>query len=107
MSNYRIISLLFAALCFLTGIPFLCYAGAIALFAAMFNLLPVVPMDGGRLAQYMLETVMSRRTAAIILRVTGSLCAVGVAATGVYIRSITMAAVGIWMGTLANFPDLR
>lgn len=99
--------LLFAALCFLTDIPFLCYAGAIALFAAMFNLLPVLPMDGGRLAQYILEAVMPTSVAAVILRVSGSLCALGVFATGICIRSPAAAAVGIWMGMLANWPNLR
>ena len=99
--------LFFAALCFITDVPFLCYTGAIALLAAMFNLLPVMPMDGGRMAQYLLETVMPPQAAEVVLRVTGSLCAVGVLATGVCIRSVSAAAVGIWMGVLANFPDLR
>lgn len=99
--------LLFAALCFLTDVPFLCYAGAIALFAAMFNLLPVMPMDGGRLAQYALEAAMPAKTAAIVLRIIGSLCAMGVFVTGLCIRSLAAAAVGIWMGMLANWPDLR
>ncbi len=97
----------FAVLCFITDIPFLCYTGAIALLAAMFNLLPVLPMDGGRLAQYTLETVMPRRAAAVILRITGTLCALGVLATGIYIRSVAAAAIGLWMGALANFPELR
>lgn len=99
--------LLFAVLCFVTEIPFLCYAGAIALLAALFNLLPVLPMDGGRLAQYALEAVLPERAVAVIMRVTGSLCALGVLATGIYVRSIAAAAAGIWMGMLANFPDLR
>ena len=50
---------------------------------------------------------MDGRTAAVLLRITGSLCALGVLATGIYIRSIAAAAAGIWMGVLANFPDLR
>ncbi len=99
--------LFFAMLCFITDIPFLLYTGAVALLATMFNLLPVEPMDGGRLARYMLEAVMDERTSAAVLRVTGTLCALGVLATGVYIRSIAAAAAGIWMGALANFPDLR
>ena len=99
--------LFFAALCFLTDIPFLCYTGAIALLAALFNLLPVLPLDGGRLAQYLLETVMSPAAARRVLRVLGTVCAAGVLATGIYIRSVTAAAVGIWMGALANFPALR
>ena len=99
--------LFFALLCFITDIPFLIYTGAVALLATMFNLLPVVPLDGGRLAQYMLETVMEERTAALLLRIAGTLCALGVLATGICIRSIAAAAAGIWMGMLANFPQLR
>lgn len=99
--------LLFAVCCFITDIPFLCYAGAIALLAALFNLLPVLPMDGGRLAQYGLELVMPASWAAVVLRIAGNLCAAGVLATGVYIHSIAAAAAGIWMAALANVPELR
>lgn len=99
--------LFFACLCFLTDIPYLCYAGAIALFAAMFNLLPVLPMDGGRLAQYALRGVLPLRAADTVLRLLGTACALGVAATGVLIASPAAAAAGIWMALLANVPDLR
>ena len=99
--------LFFAVLCFLTDVPFLLYTGAVALLATLFNLLPVLPMDGGRLAKYALETVMEPRTAEAVLRVTGTLCAIGVLSTGICIRSIAAAAAGIWMGALANFPTLR
>ncbi len=99
--------LLFAALCFLTDVPFLLYTGAVALLAALFNLLPALPMDGGRLARYALETVMTPRAAGIALRVLGTACALGVLATGLCIRSLAAAAAGIWMGALANWPDLR
>lgn len=99
--------LLFAGLCFLTDIPYICYAGAIALLAAMFNLLPVLPMDGGRLALYGLETALSPQTASIVMRVLGTACAVGVAATGITMASPAAAAAGIWMAVLANVPDLR
>ena len=102
-----IAGIFFAVLCFVTEIPFLCYTGAIALLAALFNLLPVLPMDGGRLAQYALNMVMPEKTAAAVLRFAGTLCALGVLATGIYIRSVAAAAAGIWMGLLANFPALR
>ncbi len=100
-------AIFFAVLCFITDVPFLCYTGAIALLAAMFNLLPVLPMDGGRLAQYALEAAMPERAAQLVLRAMGTACALGVLATGVYIRSIAAAAAGIWMGMLANFPQMR
>ncbi len=99
--------ILFACLCFLTDIPYLCYVGAIALLAAMFNLLPVLPMDGGRLALYGLETVLPERAAAIVMRVLGTVCALGVIATGISMASPAAAAAGIWMAVLANMPDLR
>ena len=99
--------LLFAAICFLTDIPYFCYVGAIALLAAMFNLLPVLPMDGGRLTAYALSAVLPDRGLDILMRVLGSLCSVGVFITGVMIRSPAAAAAGIWMAVLANAPDLR
>lgn len=99
--------LFFATLCFLTNVPYICYAGAIALLAAMFNLLPVLPMDGGRLALYALETVLPTKTAKIVMRVLGSACAAGVIATGFIMDSPAAAAAGIWMAVLANVPDLR
>ena len=99
--------LLFACGCFLADTAYFEYAGAIALLATLFNLLPVIPMDGGRLLQLLLEETMPASGAAVVLRVCGSLCAVGVILTGVYIRSAAAAAIGIWMVLLANVPDLR
>lgn len=99
--------LLFAAGCALSGSRYFGYVGAIALLSSLFNLLPVVPMDGGRLAQLLLEEVMPPEKAEIVLRVVGSLCAAGVIATGVRLRLPAAAAAGIWMAALANVPDLR
>lgn len=99
--------LLFAGLCFLAGTPYFRYAGAIALLAAAFNLLPVLPMDGGRLALYMLEAALPAKAAALVIRITGTLCGVGVAVTGAAVGSPAAAAAGIWMAALANFPGLR
>ncbi len=99
--------LLFAAVCLLSGRAYFAYVGAIALLASLFNLLPVYPMDGGRLAQYLLETAMPPAAAHTFLRVIGSLCSLGVACTGAAIHSPAAVAAGIWMMVLANVPDLR
>lgn len=99
--------LLFAGGCFLVGTPYFRFVGAVALLSSAFNLLPVMPMDGGRLALFALETVFSEHTASVILRVLGTLCALGVTVTGVTIRSPAAAAAGIWMAVLANCPELR
>lgn len=99
--------LFFAFLCFVTDTPYFCYAGAIALLASAFNLLPCLPMDGGRLALYLLRSVLPEEAAQRVMRVLGTLCAAGVAATGVMTCSPAAAAAGIWMAVLANFPELR
>ena len=97
---------LFALGCFLSRRPFFIYSGAIALLASFFNLLPALPLDGGRLALYALSSVMPEPAARRALRVTGSLCALGAAATGIAVRSPAAAAAGIWLLVLANAPDL-
>ena len=99
--------LLFATFAFIVGTPYFLYTGAVAILATVFNLLPVMPMDGGRLLCILLEEMVSPRAAAWILRVCGSLCAAGVFLTGVMTELPAAAAIGIWMAVLANVPDLR
>jgi stage IV sporulation protein FB len=97
----------FAGLCVVLDTPYFAYAGAIALLGTMFNLLPVLPMDGGRLALHLLRTVFSEKTAQVFLRLLGTVCGLCVAITGVFIRSLAAACAGIWMTGLANMPELR
>lgn len=98
---------LFASFCFLLDTPYFCYTGLISLLATAFNLLPVCPMDGGRLAFHLLRGSMPERTVEIVLRVLGTTCGVGVAVTGWRVHSPAAAAIGIWMAVLANAPGLR
>ena len=97
----------FAAVCFLADTPYFRYAGLISLLASAFNLLPVCPMDGGRLAYLTLCGVMDEASAERIMRVIGTIFGLCVTGTGVCLRSCTMAAAGIWMTVLANAPGLR
>ena len=98
---------IFALLCFWAGTRYYQYAGAIALLSTLFNLMPVYPMDGGRLSFIILSRIMPDMAAMRFLRWVGSLCSVGVMATGIGISSIPAAAAGVWLLLLANRQDLR
>ena len=99
--------LVFAAACFMTGSPYFHYTGAVAMLASMFNLLPVMPMDGGRLAMYILRSSLPEEMAAAILRAMGAVFGLGAAVTGAAFRSPAAAAAGIWLAALANGHVLR
>ena len=99
--------LLFALGCFLADMPYFRYAGAIALLAAAFNLLPVPPLDGGRLARFALTAALPEKSAAVLLRGIGSVCSCCVALTGVWLRTPAAVGAGVWLLVLANAPDLR
>lgn len=102
-----IAGLLFAGVCFLADTPYFFYAGLVSLLTSVFNLLPVYPMDGGRLAYLLLRSAMPEPAARRVIRVIGTICGICVAGTGVFLRSVAAAAAGIWMTVLANAPGLR
>lgn len=99
--------MLFAALCLWLDTPYFRFAGLISILTTAFNLLPVYPMDGGRLAYLLLQGTLSEKSTKRVLRVVGTLCGIGVMLTGWRIRSVAAAAAGIWMTVLANAPGLR
>lgn len=99
--------LLFAVFALWMDTDYFAYAGAIALLSTAFNLLPVMPMDGGRLLKCLLEENLSPVWTERILRLCGNICSLGVFLTGSVAGLPAAAAVGIWMAVLANVPDLR
>ena len=99
--------LLFACICVFADTPYFRYVSLVSLLASAFNLLPVYPMDGGRVAYLAMCGVMPEDMAERILRVVGTICGILVAGTGVMLHACSAAAIGIWMTVLANAPGLR
>lgn len=99
--------MLFTALCLWLDTPYFRFAGLISMLTTVFNLLPVYPMDGGRLAYLLLHGVLSEKSTKSVLRASGTLCGIGVMLTGWQLHSVAAAAAGIWMTVLANAPGLR
>lgn len=87
--------------------PFAHYTAAAALLATGFNLMPALPLDGGRIAWLMIANAVSLRAADVILRVSGCVCAAGIVALGGTMRSIAAIAAGIYLAALVNCPSLR
>lgn len=89
------------------GTEFSAYTAAAALLATGFNLLPALPLDGGRIAWLLIAELISPRAADVILRVSGCVCALGIVALGVALRSFAAVAAGIYLAALVNFPSMR
>ncbi len=99
--------LVFASSCAVLNTPYFRYAGLIALLSSAFNLLPALPLDGGRLALAALRMGLPEADALRILRVSGLACGLCAAVTGAFLRSIWAVGVGIWLAVLAVRDDLR
>lgn len=89
------------------GTPFAQYTAAAALLTTGFNLLPALPLDGGRIAWLLISELVSLRAADVILRLSGSACALGIAALGLALCSFAVVAAGIYLAALVNFPSMR
>lgn len=96
-----------ALVCLALGTPFARFTAAAALLATGFNLLPALPLDGGRLAWLLVSGMTTARTADIFLRISGCLCAAWIVALGIGFRAVAAVAAGIYLAVLVNFPSLR
>ncbi len=99
--------LLFGLLCLRMEDDFFHYTGLAALLATGFNLLPALPLDGGRLLELLLERFLSERQRRSVMLLCGCLSAVVLFLLGLRLRLIVLLAAGIWLGLLVNFPSLR
>lgn len=99
--------LLFGLVCLRFPEPFFHYTGLAALLATGFNLLPALPLDGGRLAELLLMKFLTEKQAGRVMLLVGSLSALFLFLLGLQLRMIVISAAGIWLGLLVNFPSMR
>ena len=96
---------LFAALCFGLDTPYFRYAGLVSLLCSIFNLLPALPMDGGRLARLFLETTLPETAVLWCMRGLGVLTGLALIGLAVAWRAPVIGAAGI--SIIANAVNLR
>lgn len=107
------ISLVFAALWWLVPSSYL-FTQAFCccnLYIGVFNLLPVYPLDGGRIALSLLSLKLKRGKAYFIMRIVSAVA--GLVAVGLFVWSafytpnICLLSVGLFMIISALIPDMR
>ena len=84
---------LYAAAAFLLGGSFWRLSGAVSVALTAFNLLPALPLDGGRLAEELAGGPFARR----LSRATAVLMAVGGVALFAAYRTLSLLAMGLWL----------
>lgn len=75
----------------------------LALFA--FNLLPVFPMDGGRIFRAILSNPLGRTKATRIASMTGKILAIGLIICGYYFRQPIWSIIGIFVFLMADIEN--
>ncbi len=84
-----------------TGERWLAISGGLSFILSAFNLLPIMPLDGGRILSAIFGMLFNETRAAEAARVTGLLCAAALFVWGVYRlalrRDVTVYAAGAWL----------
>lgn len=107
------LGLIFAAMWWLIPTSYV-YTGTFCLcnmYVGLFNLLPIFPLDGGRIALAALSSRVRRRRAYLIMRIVsavfGAVCVALFAVSAVYEPNFCFLTVGLFMVASALIPDNR
>jgi Zn-dependent protease len=73
----------FIGLFALIGIEFLLLLGVLNVFVGLFNLLPIYPMDGGRIYKAVMERLFGKQTGTTIAIMTARVLAIAAAISGI------------------------
>lgn len=79
------------------GLEFLRFAFMTNIALFVFNLIPAFPMDGGRILRSLSSMVFDRKKSTRIAAIVGRVIAVGFVGLGVYLGSMTMPLIGVFI----------
>lgn len=86
-----------AGICVLTESLFLKTVSAVSLMLSVYNLMPALPLDGGRITERLLSSKYDRRKAEKILEISGIICGAVSVLTGAYFSQFVLMGGGLWL----------